>query len=71
VARNVITEDMTVEEIIEQYPATSRVFLRRRMHCVGCPIAKFETISDACLIYREPIDEMLAALNAEATSPPA
>jgi hybrid cluster-associated redox disulfide protein len=59
---------MTVEEIIEQYPATSRVFLRRRMNCVGCPIAKFETITEACRIYRQAIDEMICDLNTEVIS---
>jgi hybrid cluster-associated redox disulfide protein len=30
------------------FPATIRVFLQFRMNCVGCPIACFHTVDDAC-----------------------
>ena len=37
-----------VDDVMRRWPATIRVFLDHRMHCVGCPIACFHTIDDAC-----------------------
>lgn len=39
--------DLSVGEIMFTWPSTIRVFLDRRMHCVGCPIAPFHTLPDA------------------------
>lgn len=39
--------DLSLAEIMSRWPATIRVFLDRRMHCVGCPIAPFHTLVDA------------------------
>jgi hybrid cluster-associated redox disulfide protein len=43
-----IAVHMTVDEVMRRWPATIRVFLDHRMRCVGCPIASFHTIDDAC-----------------------
>ena len=40
--------DDLVEEVMTSYPATIRVFLDFKMGCVGCPIACFHTVDDAC-----------------------
>jgi hybrid cluster-associated redox disulfide protein len=37
-----------VDDVMRRWPATIRVFLDYRMHCVGCPIACFHTVDDAC-----------------------
>ena len=37
-----------VDDVMRRCPATIRVFLDYRMHCVGCPIACFHTVDDAC-----------------------
>jgi len=37
-----------VDDVMRKWPATIRVFLDHRMRCVGCPIACFHTIDDAC-----------------------
>ena len=41
--------DDLVDEVMRSYPTTIRVFLDFKMGCVGCPIACFHTIDDACL----------------------
>ena len=38
----------TVDEVMRRRPATIRVFLGFKMACVGCPIASFHTVLDAC-----------------------
>lgn len=40
--------EMTVDEVMRRWPATIRAFLDFRMNCVGCPIAGFHTVEDAC-----------------------
>jgi hybrid cluster-associated redox disulfide protein len=40
--------DDLVDEVMRSHPATIRVFLDFRMGCVGCPIACFHTVDDAC-----------------------
>lgn len=40
--------DMSLSELMTRWPETIPVFLRYRMHCVGCLVAPFHTVSDAC-----------------------
>lgn len=42
------TEDMSMDDIMQAWPATIGVLIRHHMLCVGCPIAPFHTLSDAC-----------------------
>jgi hybrid cluster-associated redox disulfide protein len=34
--------------VMRRWPSTIRVFLDFRMKCVGCPIAAFHSIDEAC-----------------------
>ncbi|ACZ38066.1 DUF1858 domain-containing protein [Sphaerobacter thermophilus] len=61
---SLIGPDTNVEALLDRFPVAATVFLRRRMHCVGCSMARFETIADVCAIYRQPLQAMLADLNA-------
>ncbi len=40
--------DDLVNDVMNDWPATIRVFLDFKMGCVGCPIACFHTVDDAC-----------------------
>ncbi len=64
-----IATDTIIDRVMTDYPATVPVFLRWRMQCVGCPIAPFETIADACRIYQQPLDRFLTELRTAAWSP--
>ena len=61
-----ITERTTVDEVVSRYPRTARVFIGRRMHCIGCVVSRFETIADACRNYGEATELFLADLRAAA-----
>ncbi|WP_434781323.1 DUF1858 domain-containing protein [Aminobacter carboxidus] len=39
---------MSMDDIMRASPGTIHVVLKHRMLCVGCPIAPFHTMSDAC-----------------------
>ena len=40
-------EDMMMDDIMRQWPATIRVILRHHLLCIGCPVASFHTVEDA------------------------
>ncbi|AWM03278.1 DUF1858 domain-containing protein [Bradyrhizobium amphicarpaeae] len=54
--------DDLVDNIMRTAPHTIRVFLAFRMACVGCPIATFHTVDDACREHGIDREKFLAAL---------
>lgn len=42
---------MTVQNLLDSFPPVARVFIDRRMACVGCAIARFETIEEVARTY--------------------
>lgn len=40
--------DLTTEELMRRWPQTVVVLIRHGMLCVGCPIAGFHTLTEAC-----------------------
>jgi len=59
-----IQPHLLVEDVMSRWPATIRTFLDFRMGCVGCPIASFHDIDDACREHGVDRDRFLAALTA-------
>ena len=55
-----------VDDVMSRRPATIRVFLDFRMSCVGCPIAGFHSVDDACREHGIDRENFLAALRAAA-----
>jgi hybrid cluster-associated redox disulfide protein len=62
-----ITAGTNVDELLIRWPGATRVFLRHRMACPGCLLARFETIADVCTIYQQPLPPLLAELRQEIT----
>ena len=68
-------DELTVSEIMRRWPATMRLFIDRRLLCVGCPIAPFHTLTDVArehgITHESLIEGVLAIANAgEATAVP-
>jgi hybrid cluster-associated redox disulfide protein len=59
-----IDPELTVAEIMRRWPCTIRVFLEFRLGCVGCPIACFHTLVDACEEHRVDPGSVLMAMDA-------
>lgn len=59
-----IRSDTNVDEVIDHGARVANVFIQRRMHCVGCSMARFETVADVCAVYQQPLDAMLVDLRA-------
>jgi hybrid cluster-associated redox disulfide protein len=57
-----IMPDDIVDDVLHRRPATIRVFLDHRMRCVGCPIACFHSIDEACRAHGIATEAFLLAL---------
>lgn len=57
-----------VDEVMSGSPDTIRVFLAFKTSCVGCPIATFHTVDDACREHGIDREDFLRALSACGTS---
>jgi len=62
-----LTASTTVADVLRKRPLAARVLMNRRMHCLGCEIAPFETLEEACEIYGVSLRDLLAELNATTT----
>jgi len=63
-----IEMDTLVDDVMRESSATIRVFLDYRMKCVGCPIACFHAVADACREHGVEETGFLAALRAAASA---
>jgi hybrid cluster-associated redox disulfide protein len=64
-----IHRDLTVQELLDSWPSTREVFIRRRMACVGCDLAPFMTIGEAAASYGIAPDDLEQELHAALTQP--
>lgn len=62
--------DLPLADLMNRWPATIRVFMRYRMLCVGCFVAPFHTVIDACEEHEVDEEEFRAALAAAAAAAP-
>ncbi|HKF73204.1 MAG TPA: hypothetical protein VKB68_15735 [Stellaceae bacterium] len=58
--------DQPVEEIMARWPTTARVFIVRKMACVGCTMAPFQTLAAAARAYHLSETSLLAEMQAAA-----
>lgn len=59
--------DMPLSEVMARWPQTIRVFIDRRMHCVGCPIAPFHTVVDAAAEHGLDLGDLTGELEVRAS----
>lgn len=58
-----ITKDMTIEEVVNQYPESMMVFMKHGLHCVGCHVSAFESIEDGAIAHGINVDALVDDLN--------
>jgi hybrid cluster-associated redox disulfide protein len=61
----VLAADLSVEAVMARWPATIAVFQAYRTACVGCFLARFDTIADVARNYHLDVDDFLRALQKE------
>ncbi|AJQ27365.1 DUF1858 domain-containing protein [Pelosinus fermentans] len=58
-----ITENMRISEVVEQYPQTVAIFRDHGMGCLGCAAARFENIGQGAAAHGIDITTLINALN--------
>ena len=59
--------DLSVMDIMDNWPETLPIFIKYKMLCVGCSIAPFHTVKEACVehqldetVIRDALDKVVA-----------
>ncbi|MFY9175458.1 MAG: DUF1858 domain-containing protein [Peptococcia bacterium] len=58
-----ITKDMTITDVVRQYPESVDVFMKHGMSCLGCAAARFENISQGAQAHGIDVDKLIEDLN--------
>ena len=58
-----ITKDTIIADILEIAPGSLPLFQSIGMHCLGCAMAKTETLAEACAAHGVDVDPFLEQLN--------
>lgn len=54
-----LSRTMTVADLVDRCPGVARAFAAQGMACVGCPMARFETVQEVASVYRLQIDAFM------------
>jgi hybrid cluster-associated redox disulfide protein len=57
-----LTADSTIYDLLKEKPESAEVLFKFGMGCVGCAIARGETIREAAIVHGIPLEELTAAL---------
>jgi hybrid cluster-associated redox disulfide protein len=57
-----VTADSTIYELLQAKPDATEVLFKFGMGCVGCAIARGETLREAAQAHGIPLSELLTAL---------
>ena len=59
-----ITKDMSIIDIVQQYPDTVDILMNAGMGCLGCAASHFENIEQGAMAHGIDIDALIEELNA-------
>jgi len=65
-AKEKITKDMQLGELVSKYPEAAQVMLKHGMHCIGCQMSAWETIEQGAKghgMNDKQLDEMVKEMN--------
>lgn len=58
-----ITRDMTIGQVVSNWPDTIPVFLRHGLMCVGCAAARFENVEQGARAHGIDVEKLMSDLN--------
>jgi hybrid cluster-associated redox disulfide protein len=61
---NKVTKDMSILDIVQNYPESLEVFTKYGLGCIGCAAARFENLEAGAKVHGFDPDEMVAEINA-------
>ena len=59
-----INKEMTIGELLNEYPEKAEILMEMGMGCLGCPSAQVETLEEACEVHGIDVEELMQKLNA-------
>ena len=59
-----ITKDMTIEEVVQRFPETIRVFSQHGVGCLGCSAAQYDNLEQGAVVHGVDVDQLVRELNA-------
>jgi hybrid cluster-associated redox disulfide protein len=60
-----ITADSTIMQLLQEKPESAQVLFKFGMGCLGCSVARGESIREAAMAHGIPLKELLSALGVE------
>ena len=61
---NMVTKEMTLGQLIAQFPNVAPVLMQIGMHCLGCPSAQAESLEEAAMVHGIDADLLVEKINA-------
>lgn len=58
-----ITKEMSIVEVVREYPDAAEVFFKHGMGCLGCAAAHFENIEQGALAHGIDVNALIDDLN--------
>jgi len=58
-----VTKDMLISEILEIDRAVAPILMKSGMSCMGCPMAKSETLEQACEAHDADVNAIVEEIN--------
>ena len=58
-----VTKDMSITEIVQNYPESLEVFASYGMGCIGCAAARFENLEAGARVHGFDPDKMVEDIN--------
>jgi len=62
-----ISKEMTITDVVRQYPQSVDVFMKHGMGCLGCAAARFENIAQGAQAHGIKVDKLIEDLNKAVT----
>jgi hybrid cluster-associated redox disulfide protein len=65
-----ITKEMTIEEVVTQYPETVPVLARYGVGCTACSASQYDDLETGARVHGIALDRLLEELNAAVHASP-
>jgi hybrid cluster-associated redox disulfide protein len=59
-----ISKNMSIGDVVQEYPQTIEVFLKHGLMCFGCAIARFENVEQGARAHGINVESLVTDLNA-------
>lgn len=61
-----VNKDMTLGDVVKQFPAAAGIMMKYGLHCIGCHVSEYETVEQGAQSHgmsNKEIEKMLNDIN--------